>query len=207
MIFICLLSSILANATPAFPGYIDFRQPDGSIVKIKMMGDEYLRWAETEDGYSLLFDKSGYLVYADHDSNGDLVATSLRASEVSRRSNVIKNRLTKIGKKIMYSEKQIAKALEVRIADAPAPRRANALGRVINPVVGIRKNLVILVDFPDLPFTYTQQDFDVLMNSEHPSESMPSNASVRDYYREASFGQLDLQSTVVGVYRMPQPKA
>ena len=207
VIFICLLSSILANATPAFPGYIDFRQPDGSIVKIKMMGDEYLRWAETEDGYSLLFDKSGYLVYADHDSNGDLVATSLRASEVSRRSNVIKNRLTKIGKKIMYSEKQIAKALEVRIADAPAPRRANALGRVINPVVGIRKNLVILVDFPDLPFTYTQQDFDVLMNSEHPSESMPSNASVRDYYREASFGQLDLQSTVVGVYRMPQPMA
>lgn len=207
VIFICLLSSILANATPAFPGYIEFRQPDGSIVKIKMMGDEYLRWAETEDGYSLLFDKSGYLVYADHDSNGDLVATSLRASEVSRRSNVIKNRLTKIGKKIMYSEKQIAKALEVRIADAPAPRRAKALGRVINPVVGIRKNLVILVDFPDLPFTYTQQDFDVLMNSEHPSESMPSNASVRDYYREASFGQLDLQSIVVGVYRMPQPMA
>ena len=42
-----LLSSLtlLSYAVPAYPGLIDFKQPNGNIVKIRMKGSETLKWA------------------------------------------------------------------------------------------------------------------------------------------------------------------
>lgn len=198
---------LAALRSPAYPGVIDFRQPDGTIVKVRMMGDEDLRWAETEDGYTLLFDEEGFLVFADKADDGTLITTKMRAVDAPMRSDAIKMHLANIGPKAMFSEKQVQAVQELKDARVSTMRKLGKINGKVTPVVGIRKNLVILVDFPDLPFTYTRENFNSLMNDEHSSESMPSNASVRDYFREASFGQLDLQTTVVGVYRMSKPMA
>ena len=55
IVSLIVLSNIImmSYAVIAYPGLVDFKQPDGEIVKIRMKGSESLKWAETEDGYTL----------------------------------------------------------------------------------------------------------------------------------------------------------
>ena len=100
------------------------------------------------------------------------------------------------------------------ILGRPKPTRAHTLiapTREFAPVVGTRKALVLLVDFSDRTATQTQAHFnDMLFSS-----GTYATGSMRDYYREASYGQLEMVGLVsggsggptIGWYRAPQPKA
>jgi immune inhibitor A len=71
------------------------------------------------------------------------------------------------------------------------------------PVLGVRKALVLLVDFPDNEGSKTKEHFtDMLF-----SQGTYSGGSMRDFYKEVSYGQLDVQGEVFGWYRAPQPKS
>ena len=82
------------------------------------------------------------------------------------------------------------------ISPAPAPTRRR-------PTTGTARCLVLLVDFPDNEGTRGPDELRELLFSEgtHPSGSM------RDFYREASYGRLDLDGEVFGWLRMPQSYA
>jgi immune inhibitor A len=69
------------------------------------------------------------------------------------------------------------------------------------PVVGEVKVKVLLVDFPDRPGTLERSHYEDLLFSEatYPTGSM------RDFYKEASRGKVDVTGTVDGWLRMPQP--
>lgn len=54
-----------AFSMPAFPGDISYIQPDGTIVKYKLKGDEHFHWMESLDGHVLKRSDNGYLVYAE----------------------------------------------------------------------------------------------------------------------------------------------
>ncbi len=77
------------------------------------------------------------------------------------------------------------------------------------PVVGTRRALVLLVDFSDAAGTRTQAHFTQLLFS----LGSLATGSMRDYYREASYTQLDVVGIVSGTggptagwYRAPNPK-
>ena len=193
---------MLCNASVAYPGLIDFKQPDGSVVKIKLRGDENLKWAETEDGYTLLYDKVGNLVYAELDNKGDLVPTDIVATDIAKRPIDVQRRLQLTPKKLFYSESQRSAVNQLRQArtvqrSAVGPQKA---------VSGSMKALVILVDYPDCAFSKTKDDFDKLMNQLNYTEGN-RRGSVRDFYKENSFGQLDLTADIAGVYRLSNNRA
>lgn len=78
------------------------------------------------------------------------------------------------------------------------------------PVTGTRRALVLLVDFSDKAGTRTQAHFDDMMFS----LGAYATGSMRDFYREASYGVLDVVGVVsgsggptAGWYRAPQPKS
>ena len=50
-----------AQAVPAFPGEISYVQPDGSVVKYHLRGDERRHWMESTEGYLLRRAADGYL--------------------------------------------------------------------------------------------------------------------------------------------------
>lgn len=64
---------------------------------------------------------------------------------------------------------------------------------------GVRKGLVILVNFSNLSMTYTRSDFDKYFN-EVGCKDFGLNGSVHDYFYEQSYGQFDLEFDVVGPY-------
>lgn len=56
-----LFSFVAAYAIPAYPGIIDFRQPDGTTIQIRIHGDEFAHWYTTPSGTVLEFDSNGFL--------------------------------------------------------------------------------------------------------------------------------------------------
>jgi len=67
----------------------------------------------------------------------------------------------------------------------------------------------VLVDFPNLPMTRSKADFEQLFNTLNLTET-PDGAvhgSLRDYFREVSFGKLDLIVNVYGPFTMPNPSS
>ena len=67
IIVLVIKATLLTNsvmAVVAIPDPIEFIQPDNSRITILLKGDEKVRWAETQDGYSILFNKSGTYEYA-----------------------------------------------------------------------------------------------------------------------------------------------
>lgn len=71
------------------------------------------------------------------------------------------------------------------------------------PVLGTRKALVLLVDFPDHPATTGKEHFNEMLFS----QGTYLNGSMCDYYKEASYDQVDVQGEVFGWFRAPQPKS
>lgn len=78
------------------------------------------------------------------------------------------------------------------------------------PVLGNRRVIVLLVDFSDAPASQTQAHFNDLLFS----VGTYSSGSMRDFYREASYNQLDVTGLVSGTggvtagwFRAPRPKS
>ncbi|MCA9704989.1 MAG: M6 family metalloprotease domain-containing protein, partial [Myxococcales bacterium] len=72
-----------------------------------------------------------------------------------------------------------------------------------HPVRGSLVVKVLLVDFPDLEGTTPPSHYEQLLFS----RSAHATGSMRDYFAEVSLGQVDVQGSVDGWLRMPQPYA
>ena len=55
-----LCFSALSNAVPAYPGLIRHTQPDGSVVQVRLHGDEYCHWVTDASGKVLEKDAKGF---------------------------------------------------------------------------------------------------------------------------------------------------
>lgn len=54
-----------AFAVPAYPGLIESKQPDGSVVQIRVVGNEHFHYTVSEDSELIARDSLGYWNYAD----------------------------------------------------------------------------------------------------------------------------------------------
>jgi M6 family metalloprotease-like protein len=190
----CIFTFITANAMPAFPGLVDYKQPDGTTIKVYIHGDERMKSAETEDGYTLMHNKKGFLEYAAPDKNGDIAPCGIVAKNSNSRDMKAKAKLAKIPKHIQYSPAQKAIRMKIsQIADAEQKFQKSF------PTTGTRKLVCILMNFSDLTMSRTKTDFDNLFN-QAGFNLEGATGSVHDYYNEASYGQLNLNVTVAGPY-------
>ena len=197
-IIILLIAFTLINSTfavTAFPEKVLFTQPNGEKVTIQMKGDEYVKYAHSEDGYTLLYDEEGYFNYAIINPEGNLVPSSYHAKEILLRTREEKQFLANISKNLFFSESQvnsfifIRKSVEQKLAQNPIPDSRGSM-----------KLLCILMEFPDKPFVKTNQDFQNLFNQVGYNFGGASG-SVHDYYAEASYNTLNLTFDVVGPYQ------
>jgi len=110
LITIFLINIILGVkilAVPANPNPIKYSLPDGTKITITLKGDERIRWATSEDGYTLLLNKDGYYEYAVHDEKGNLVLSGKRAKNITERSRKDNRFLKKIQKDLFFSSEQV----------------------------------------------------------------------------------------------------
>ncbi len=200
-----LVTNLLAG--PADNNPVKYSQPDGNIITIKIYGDEYIKWAKTLDEYTILL-KNGFYEYAGKDENGDLVPSGLKVKEIDERSILDNNFLKSISKNLKYSDNQIENIPKQRMS---VYNRLKSTKEIKIPTKGNVKMLCILVEFQDIDFRTEKNEFDELFNQigyydkenyDHWGEK--TGGSVYDYWKESSWGQLDLTTDIVGPYKLSE---
>jgi immune inhibitor A len=83
------------------------------------------------------------------------------------------------------------------------PSRVRSAAADRGPLRGALRVIVVLVEFPDKKIEATADRFQELFFSEGTMET----GSVRDFYREVTRGQIDIQGEVVGPFELPEPLA
>ncbi len=183
------LCAPLTNAVPAYPGIIHTIQPDGTEVALLSKGDEHFNWATTPDGFTLLRDSEGYWTFAREGKNGiaepsDIVyrGSSAPAVDAMLRPGI------KVSRPVSQARAKAGTGLQVDESF---------------PTTGNRKLLMLLVNYNDTQPVYSRDNFDAMMNT----EDYNGTGSFRDYYREASYGKLDITTTVTRWITVPYPKS
>lgn len=135
--------------------------------------------------------------------DGDLIASTMMAVPLADRPRRVTDALQKIPRRLRPSERQVSSARK-RMGEMMQFDMRTRGSR--EPVVGDRKMLVILVEFADVKFKKTREEFDRLMNADNYQDN-GNHGSVKDFFRENSFGKLNLTTDVVGIYTLPYPRA
>jgi len=204
-LLICFLFISKSYSSTAYPGLVEFKQPDGEKLLVKIKGDEFQKWSETEDGYTLLYDQKGFLNYAVIDKDSSMIASGVRAKSKSDRNTENIKFLNEIKPGLFFGKKQKEEAVQRRLLSTKQRQPFKKSGSTVG-IIGKKKFLVILVDFPDRKFIKSKDSFNKLMN-ENGYSNEGAFGSVRDFYLENSFGQLDLTSDIFGVYTAKNPLA
>ena len=164
-IFVLLLSIVCCAlggvwAVPAKPIVKTLIQPDGSELKVRLVGDENGHYYITLEGNVVEQDKDGWYV--------------------------VGNGQQREGERLQMPRKRVHSSTVDE--QRRAPHQAE-------------RGLVILVEFSDVSFSKTRQNFDDLWNKEGYNYN-GATGSARDYFRDASNGQYVPEFDVYGPYRL-----
>lgn len=202
---ILLLVSLVrlsAIAVPACPDSLCIVQPNGDTLWTYLHGDEFYHWRTTIDGYVIISDVNNYLRYAivegDSLRPSEMIAHNVENRSISEQAYI--DSFSPITKQFIQAE--IQGAYTVALNDTllfPPAQHAASNYAASQPVVGTRKVLTILMEFEDRKFTNTRVVLDSLMNQRNGNIG-PNQGSVRKYYLENSYGQMTIETTVVGPF-------
>jgi len=197
-----LLTAIVSlnlNAIPAHRGTVQMPQPDGTLLTVGLVGDEFYHFNVTADGYTIILNDKGAYVYAQLDGD-ELVATDVLAHDEGSRS---------------IAEMALLAGTPKRLTDRAATAQANI--RRVKRNVDLSdfdfanfRGLVILIDFSDKQFSaedpkafYTEmfstQNFSGFTDPV-TGRSVSCLGSVRDYFNDQSNGAFCPPFDVYGPY-------
>lgn len=203
LIVLLVIATINVIAVPANKTPITIKQPNGKMLTFILQGDERIHWATTLDNYSLLSNKEGNYVYAILDKDGNMVPSNILACNEQERSEQENEFLSKVKKELFFSKSQIEQAMQA-MGEDNSPKKKVAGQKLGNgSQVGTKNMLIVLVNFQDKPFNFSKQDF-VNKYSLDGNTAYNATGSAKDYYRDCSRGQLNLNFTVVGPYTLSQ---
>lgn len=219
LLTVCLTSVSISclYAGPARPGVITVTQNDGSMIRVRIHGDEFHNYATTEEGYLIAPDSDGDWAFAKIGPDGLPKATSVKAKPASRLSGEDRALLGSALRKGLRPEGMTAfqrrlaatartYSLTTRSSDGSVSAPPLLGGTTWRPV-GTKKILVILAEYPDKPFSKgSRTEFDELLNSRNYITN-GATGSVWKYYNDNSNGQFDPEFTVVGPYRLSHNRA
>lgn len=191
-----VLCSFNISSKPAKPGLIEVVQPDGSKVKLELIGQRGNNYALTEDGFPVIADSDGFYCYAESEGDNRVVPSNLRVTNIAERDAITKSFLTSIDKKKIIS-------MLNRFSDPLPVTRSTGLMFDSYPRFGKQKGIVILVEYQDCSFTIPEPTdyFSRMLNEEGFSDD-GSTGSARDYYLENSFGLFDPSFDVYGPVKL-----
>jgi M6 family metalloprotease-like protein len=189
---ILLVNQRLAFGVSAYPFPVDIVQPDGTKITIIPRGDEHLKWAQTVDGYTLMRNSQGIFEYAKLDAGNNLIPSGIQARNETERSIPDNQFLGQIAKGLSYSPSQVGIMKSISLSKQKTTLKSA-------PATGTVKLLCILIGFTDKAFIKTKADFEALFNQVGYSTD-GATGSVFDYYKENSYGRLNLAVTVAGPF-------
>jgi len=196
---LAVLVCIQAVANPAHRGSVMMPQPDGTMLSVCLVGDEFYHFNTTADGYTIMLTDEGSYVYAQR--NGmNLIPSQVLAHDAANRSASELSFLSTLSKN-MVDEEQVAQG---------HVRRVKRNVDMSNFDFENFRGLVILIDFSDKKFaTEDPQAFYSEMFSTEgftgyhdpiTNRDVACPGSVRDYFSDQSNGVFCPPFDVYGPY-------
>lgn len=182
----------LATGNPANPFPVDVTQPDGSVLKTRLFGDEYQNWRETLDGYTVVKNpKSLFFEYAiKSPQTGRLVPSGERATSIRNRADFLLKSLRPENRFLqMHGLPQLQQyhpaiaSSDAYQAPAVVPGGVTGVWRP-HEISGERKLLLVLIDYQNARIS---KGGDVYWHDVAFSDSTPS---VAKFYGDNSFGRI-----------------
>lgn len=201
-----LLGVCTAFAVPAHPGAITVQQPDGSTLTLRLIGDEWLHFTTTADGYTVVKGSDGYYRYADV-LNGQLTATSQVAHDAAGRQAA--ERAFLAGRQKYQAPAMTAENVKMKQMVEEQQRKTLASHRAAKYDYNNFRGLVILVQFNDK--TFSREDYPEIITDMITQENYEGytdtngtfvsyTGSVYDYYSDNSDGKFKPQFDIAGPY-------
>jgi len=192
--------SLQLLANPAHKGSVLMPQPDGTMVSVQLIGDEFYHFNITEDGYTIMMNEAGAYVYAQRDGM-NLVPSQVLAHNPGSRTAAELQFLADIPKRLTD---------ETAVAEGHM-RRVKRNVDLSNFDFSNFRGLVILIDFKDKQFMSAdpQSFYTTMFSSENltgfhdpfSDKDVTCPGSVRDYFRDQSNGAFQPPFDVYGPYR------
>lgn len=176
-LFLLLIMFLLPGlqAAPVRNQPVTLRQPDGSLISCLASGDEYFNYWHDESEFTIIQSPvDGYFYYAERSAQG-IVPSSYRVDSVDPAAVGLEPQV-----KISREEYQARR--DLREQNAREGSRAPHFGTLINLTVYIRFN-------DQSEFVNPRSYFDQKFN-----DTTPGIASVRNYYDEVSYQNLQVET-------------
>ncbi|MBF0431508.1 MAG: M6 family metalloprotease domain-containing protein [Fibrobacteria bacterium] len=205
---VVILLFVFGYSAPHFGDIYKLKQPDGSLVSVKIYGDEYYQRVETPDGYTLVRDvASGWICYAELSEDGAeyLPTANKYSAESPAPDKSIKSLRISTESRNLKRREAIA-----AISGMPDVLAKGALGPYFpvsyREILGDVKGLCLLIDFSDDTATFNQEEIDDFLNGDGYN-NFENNGSVKEYWNGVSGGKLNYTNHVSAYYRAPRTKA
>ncbi len=181
-------------AVPANPKPLQVTQPDGSMITVQLVGDEFNHYKTTLDGIPVTHCEDGFYRYTEMSPEGVPVAGQVIARDANIRSAFDNSYLNTL------SQEQVATKLENRPSLRKQRFQQDLVHRAAQATTtGEVHGLVLLVEFSDTKLSSVGQksDMEDMMNQEG-YDYCGAIGSARDYFIAQSGGQFQPIFDVVG---------
>ncbi len=202
--FLVMTGFVCSMAEPASDETFNLKQPDGSTVEVRLVGDERFHVFETADGYILQKDVLGYYAYADESGE----SSGIYARNAHERSSSDAQFLARLDPDAIF-KKMLAEAPDEDLLDYGLPKFAYPrIQRLPTPNLKLTKGdirgIVVLVQFSDVKFASADPNatFRDFLNKEGYNENH-NVGSVRDFFITNSMGEFRPTFDVYGPITVP----
>mmetsp|Transcript_8845 Transcript_8845/g.11615 ORF Transcript_8845/g.11615 Transcript_8845/m.11615 type:complete len:837 (+) Transcript_8845:413-2923(+) len=175
-------------------GY-SIQRADGSEILIRSKGDFFKNWLEDDQGYSVVKSGQDFYYAEGKDLSGKLIPSNYKVGVDDPQTSGLPVGLKPDGKPSSIPDHGRRKLSDDK------SKLFDGGSRRLDAVIGSIPNLVVPIMFSDhqtrtLP---SQADIDLLWNAAggHPTYYGITDLSVKDYYYQQSYGQLEITSTVL----------
>ncbi|MBQ3723689.1 MAG: M6 family metalloprotease domain-containing protein [Bacteroidales bacterium] len=153
----CLILAVLPlGAVPAKPGVLRHTQPDGTVVEYVIRGDENGHCMMTTDGCALILDDATRtLRYAFYDADGRKRDSGVAVGASGAEAALAASRAIPYGR---IRRSAARRRFHPALPEKPALTRAEETPQ--------SRAIVILAQFQDIAFRFTQEDFQHLLNQQ-----------------------------------------
>lgn len=167
-------------------------QPDGTTFSSVIRGDEYLRIKTTSDGYAIVQDPDGWWSYAVYDEDGRKLSTGYHVG------GDVPSAVLSDSRVIPYTrlrENSSSSRMRMMPRRQPLPMTKASSGQVRCPV--------ILVQYQDVKFRSTRQDFEDLLNKRGYNRN-GADGSASDYFNAQFSGAVNFVFDVFNIVTLPE---
>lgn len=225
-VFTCIILFLGTEvyAAPYVDRTFEFKQPDNSVVEVKVTGDEYYQHVESPDGYTLCRDpETGWICYADLNSDQTELVSSgeiytgvdnakAQSATIQGINQKKRQKHLEINRELIAQKRNIVRNMilsQQELQNSTIQKSSSDLEStsfLSAPPPGNIIGLTILINFPDVTSSISKSEIDNMFNKVGYT-GYGNNGSIRDYFYDVSGGKMTYTNSITGFYMAKHPKS